>query len=355
MQLVVENVRRLDLAQANTRKALERTEDIMGLKATVDGVASAIVEEDWEKAAHSLQRYIHVAPEGTSSQTEEAALESLRKSLAWLRSIVTEKCQGAIDSRDEQGVVRFSRLMSQLGMASEGASRFAQFMGRKVEQAAEEEVAKLKQRIELGMQGGNQAIYANALTGVLELVAGVMAEGEALGGAELDEEAWLQLVSSLYGKAAPSIANVLSLLYSNKRIGSLVKKYREHGQVEQGSAKELDVLLDELALTLKRLEQFSWFLRRKAMAKSTGEETPQQHAHHTQMLRNNVVEVNKAQLISGLLPPPCRPKHMRSSQLSKPVRVRHHAVQQTMTKRMIPRHLDGATPLHLPGFGYSPF
>lgn len=300
VQLVVENVRRLDIAQANTRKALERTEDILGLKATVDGVASAIVGEDWEKAAQSLQRYIHVAPEGSSTETEEAALESLRKSLVWLRSIVVDKCQNAIDARDEQGVVRFSRLMTQLGMAGEGAARFAQFMGRKVEQAAEDEVAKLKQRIELGMQGGGkQAIYASALTSVLELVAGVMAEGESLGGESFDQEASLELVSSLYGKAAPSISNVLGLMYANKRVGSLVKRYREQGQMEATGAKELDVLLDELALCLQRLEQFNWFLRRKALTQSSGEETAQQHAHHTIMLRNNIVEVNKAQLISG--------------------------------------------------------
>jgi hypothetical protein len=92
VQKVVESVRNLDLAQANTRKALVHIQDIIGLKTCVDDVAAAIVSEDWEKAVASIQRYLNVAPEDASAPMEEGALQSLKKNLVQLRSIVTERC-----------------------------------------------------------------------------------------------------------------------------------------------------------------------------------------------------------------------------------------------------------------------
>jgi hypothetical protein len=91
VQKVVESVRKLDLAQTNTRKALSHTQDIIGLKTCVDDVASAIVSEDWEKAAASIQRYLNVAPEDGSTPMEEGALQSLKKNLGQLRNIVMER------------------------------------------------------------------------------------------------------------------------------------------------------------------------------------------------------------------------------------------------------------------------
>jgi hypothetical protein len=91
VQKVVENVRKLDLAQTNTRKALSHTQDIIGLKTCVDDVASAIVSEDWETAVASIQRYLNVAPEDGSTPMEEGALQSLKRNLGQLRNIVMER------------------------------------------------------------------------------------------------------------------------------------------------------------------------------------------------------------------------------------------------------------------------
>jgi len=60
VQRVVESVRVLDTAQANTRKALERTVDIVGLKTCVEEVAAAMQSENWEKAADVMQRHLKV-------------------------------------------------------------------------------------------------------------------------------------------------------------------------------------------------------------------------------------------------------------------------------------------------------
>lgn len=65
---VVESVRVLDKAQANTRKALDRTVDVVGLKSCVEEVSTAMAHEEWEQAATSIQRYLHVAPEDSVTE-----------------------------------------------------------------------------------------------------------------------------------------------------------------------------------------------------------------------------------------------------------------------------------------------
>jgi hypothetical protein len=67
---VVESVRVLDKAQANTRKALDRTVDVVGLKSCVEDVSTAMDSEEWEKAAEAIQRYLHVAPEDSVTEVE---------------------------------------------------------------------------------------------------------------------------------------------------------------------------------------------------------------------------------------------------------------------------------------------
>jgi hypothetical protein len=74
---VVESVRVLDKAQANTRKALDRAVDVVGLKSCVEDVAAAMTKEEWEQAADSIQRYIHVAPEDSVTEVRAYVLASL--------------------------------------------------------------------------------------------------------------------------------------------------------------------------------------------------------------------------------------------------------------------------------------
>jgi hypothetical protein len=156
-QQVVESVRKLDVAQANTRRALARTTDILGLKSCVEEVSSAMSAENWEGAANAIQRFLHVAPE--DAQTEENALQSLKRSLVDLKRVAAERCQvrvsksstcmpttsgvpnpetllvlpccrqAAADARDDAGVVRFCKLLAQLDMPGEAASRYAQYAG----------------------------------------------------------------------------------------------------------------------------------------------------------------------------------------------------------------------------------
>lgn len=134
VQQVVESVRVLDTAQANTRKALERTVDIVGLKTCVEEVTQAMGAEAWEQAATSIQRYLNVAPE--DSQAEEAALSSLRRSREQLQSVAVQRCEEAAALGDGAQVERFCKIMAQVEMGEQGVERYTDFLAGRVEGAA---------------------------------------------------------------------------------------------------------------------------------------------------------------------------------------------------------------------------
>ena len=136
-------------------------------------------------------------------------------------------------------------------------------------------------------------------------------------------------MTTLYAKAAPSIAEVLSLLYERHRISALARKYRDDdARLENKMALELDAVLEEVALCLQRLEQFNWYLTKRldsaasaataasaAAAAAAGEvasplgavqererQVLQQLDVARQMPRVEAVEIAKAQLIAGYIP-----------------------------------------------------
>jgi hypothetical protein len=138
-----------------------------------------------------------------------------------------------------------------------------------------------------------------------------------------------QVMTTLYAKAAPSIAEVLSLLYERHRISGLARKYRDDdARLENKMALDLDAVLEEVALCLQRLEQFNWYLTKRldsaasaataaaaAAAAAAGEvasplgavqererQVLQQLDVARQMPRVEAVEIAKAQLIAGYIP-----------------------------------------------------
>ncbi len=180
VQGVVESVRVLDTAQANTRKALERTVDIVGLKACVEEVAAAMQAEKWEKAADVMQHHLRVIPPDSDTGGEEAAMQALRRSHADLQRIITERCQKAADVGDQEAVQRFAKVMTKIGLGEQGLLRFTEFIAIRVETDAASQVEGLKSVVAMGAKGSSVALFAQCLTKILEIVAKAVDEAEQL-------------------------------------------------------------------------------------------------------------------------------------------------------------------------------
>jgi len=180
VQGVVESVRVLDTAQANTRKALERTVDIVGLKSCVEEVAAAMQAENWEKAADVMQHHLRVVPPDSDTGGEEVAMQALRRSHAELQRIITDRCQTAADAGDQEAVQRFAKVMTKIGLGEQGLLRFTEFIAIRVETDAARQVEGLKSVVGMGAEGSNVALFAQCLTKVLEIVAKAVDEAEQL-------------------------------------------------------------------------------------------------------------------------------------------------------------------------------
>lgn len=335
VQRVVESVRVLDTAQANTRKALERTVDIVGLKTCVEEVSAAMQAENWEKAADVMQRHLKVVPAEDGGSGEEAAMQALRRSLAEMQKTISERCQTAADAGDQQAVQRFAKVMTKIGLGDQGLSRFTDFIAIRVETDTKSQVQGLKSVVAMGAKGSNVALFAQCLTKVLEIVAKAVDEAEELiaqKSKDLEGSApascLTQVMTALYAKAAPHIAEVLKLLYERHNIGNLSRKYRDEARLENRVALELDEKLEEVSLCLQRLEQFNWYLTgrlhsaantaaaaKAAAAAAAGETTlplgaVQEREREVlqgldvarQLPRVEAVEISKAELISGYIP-----------------------------------------------------
>ena len=278
VQRVVESVRVLDTAQANTRRALERTVDIVGLKNCAEEVAASMQAQDWEKAADAMHRHLSdVQAEGGGSAGEEVAMKALRRALGELQTLMRERCEAAAASGDDASLQRFATIMSKIGLGAQALTSFTACIAAKVEAAAEGSVQRLRGVVALGGKGANKALYAECLTQVLEAAAKAVDEAQALiladarrpgaasggaGGAGGSGGAGLtSVITVVYSRAAPKIAEVLTLLYEEQRLGTLTKRYQgTEVRLENKVAIELDAILEEVALCLQRLEQFNWYL-----------------------------------------------------------------------------------------------
>ncbi len=82
------------MAQANKQQALVHTTDFVVHKSCE--VNTTMTVENWRCAANAIQLFLHIAPE--DAQTEENALQGLKRSLVDMKRVAAERCQVALFS-----------------------------------------------------------------------------------------------------------------------------------------------------------------------------------------------------------------------------------------------------------------
>uniref|UniRef100_K7F2I9 Conserved oligomeric Golgi complex subunit 4 n=1 Tax=Pelodiscus sinensis TaxID=13735 RepID=K7F2I9_PELSI len=95
---VSSKVRQLDLAKNRLYQAIQRADDILDLKFCMDGVQTALRNEDYEQAAAHIHRYlsldksvIELSRQGKEGSVIDANLKLLQEAEQRLKTIVTEK------------------------------------------------------------------------------------------------------------------------------------------------------------------------------------------------------------------------------------------------------------------------
>ncbi|PNI31928.1 COG4 isoform 10, partial [Pan troglodytes] len=124
---VSSKVRQLDLAKNRLYQAIQRADDILDLKFCMDGVQTALRNEDYEQAAAHIHRYlcldksvIELSRQGKEGSMIDANLKLLQEAEQRLKAIVAEKFAIATKEGDLPQVERFFKIFPLLGLHEEG-------------------------------------------------------------------------------------------------------------------------------------------------------------------------------------------------------------------------------------------
>ncbi|ELW63025.1 Conserved oligomeric Golgi complex subunit 4 [Tupaia chinensis] len=136
---VSSKVRQLDLAKNRLYQAIQRADDILDLKFCMDGVQTALRNEDYEQAAAHIHRYlcldksvIELSRQGKEGSMIDANLKLLQEAEQRLKGIVEEKFAMATKEGDLPQVERFFKIFPLLGLHEEGLSKFSEYLCKQV-------------------------------------------------------------------------------------------------------------------------------------------------------------------------------------------------------------------------------
>ncbi|XP_025776324.1 conserved oligomeric Golgi complex subunit 4 [Puma concolor] len=176
---VSSKVRQLDLAKNRLYQAIQRADDILDLKFCMDGVQTALRNEDYEQAAAHIHRYlcldksvIELSRQGKEGSMIDANLKLLQEAEQRLKAIVTEKFAIATKEGDLPQVERFFKIFPLLGLHEEGLSKFSEYLCKQVASKAEENLLLV---LGTDMRDRRAAvIFADTLTLLFEGIARIV-------------------------------------------------------------------------------------------------------------------------------------------------------------------------------------
>ncbi|KAG1692940.1 Conserved oligomeric Golgi complex subunit 4 [Nymphon striatum] len=234
---VSSKVRQLDLAKNRVTECLQRVEDILDLKFCTDGVQTALQNEDYEKAAALVHRFLcldeSVFKLSSQDNGEDTNLNSsysmLHEAEQKLKSLVTHKFDEAVKDEDLASVERFFKIFPLLNQHSEGLKKFSLFLSMQIVETSQKNI-----QLALTTKPDDKradVIYADTLTLLFEGIARIV-------------EIHQPLIETYYGPGRMMSVNFCS----PKRIID---------------PRELDVLLTESTLLNARTELYLRFINRR--------------------------------------------------------------------------------------------
>ena len=137
-------VRQLDLAKTRVAECQQRVHDLIDLKLCSEGVVTALNEEDYEKAAAHIHRFLAMdesllrcTPSSAGSGAGAAVgiegnIATLHEAEARLKGVVARRFDEAVKDEDLASIERFFKLFPLLGLHEEGLKNFTDYLATKL-------------------------------------------------------------------------------------------------------------------------------------------------------------------------------------------------------------------------------
>ncbi|KAH8287907.1 hypothetical protein KR018_006965 [Drosophila ironensis] len=291
-------VRRLDLARCRASECQQRVHDLIDLHLCSQGVVKAINEEDYEKSATHIARFLamdqqllrRTADDVQGSITSVSdAVKTLEDATERTRVLIAKRFDEAVKSDDLASVERFFKIFPLLGCHRTGIEKFSVYICQKLSSKAQKElrnaqdIAKAESRLQLA--------YADRLTAILENFARVVEVNQPIIEAFYGQapSSLIDMVAILQHECDAEVKNLLLEFHKNRQIqyrskqvndstqrsnasaaaaGNTIQAlghYRKPsgGSVDKLNPKEIDAIIAEITVMHARVELYFRFMRRR--------------------------------------------------------------------------------------------
>ncbi|XP_028038895.1 conserved oligomeric Golgi complex subunit 4 [Bombyx mandarina] len=238
-------VRQLDLARSRVAECQRRVHDLIDLQLCSAGVEAAIKANDYETGAGHVSRFLSMDPGSVAAARARGAADprdAMTRAANTLREHIVRRFEDAAQKNDDENVDKLFKLFPQIGRAEEGVRLLAKYLATKLGV----EIRRLSVVAE-----GEGAVFADAITRVLEAAAAAAARAAAL--AALAAPGLLP--AALAALQPPVCAGV-------RRVsGALLR-----AAARPASALQAEPALAELALAHSTIQLYFAFLTRRTQA-----------------------------------------------------------------------------------------
>uniref|UniRef100_A0AC11BVI6 Component of oligomeric golgi complex 4 n=1 Tax=Ovis aries TaxID=9940 RepID=A0AC11BVI6_SHEEP len=312
---VSSKVRQLDLAKNRLYQAIQRADDILDLKFCMDGVQTALRNEDYEQAAAHIHRYlcldksvIELSRQGKEGSMIDANLKLLQEAEQRLKAIVAEKFAVATKEGDLPQVERFFKIFPLLGLHEEGLSKFSEYLCKQVASKAEENLLLV-----LGTDMSDRraaVIFADTLTLLFEGIARIVETHQPIVETYYGPGRLYTLIKYLQVECDRQVEKVVDKFIKQRdyrqQFRHVQSNLMRNSTSEKIEPRELDPILTEVTLMNARSELYLRFLRKRISSdfevgdSMASEEVKQEHQKCLDRLLNNCLLSCTMQELIGL-------------------------------------------------------
>ncbi|XP_044289985.1 conserved oligomeric Golgi complex subunit 4 isoform X1 [Varanus komodoensis] len=272
---VSSKVRQLDLAKNRLYQAIQRADDILDLKFCMDGVQTALRNEDFEQAAAHIHRYlsldksvIELSRQGREGSIIEANLKLLQEAEQRLKAVVAEKFDTATKQEDLPQVERFFKIFPLLGLHEEGLSNFSKYLCKQVANKAEE---NLQLVMKTDMSDRRAAvIFADTLTLLFEGTARVVETHQPIVETYYGPGRLYTLIKHLQAECDRQVEKIVDKFIEkrdyHRQFQHVQNSMMRSSLAEKIEPRELDPVLTEVTLMNARSELYLRFIRRRILS-----------------------------------------------------------------------------------------
>lgn len=288
-------VRRLDEARMRASECQKRVHDLIDLQLCSQGVNAAIKEDDYEKGAGYVSRFLSMDKNMLQRTADDVqgnedissvatAVKNLEEGTVKLSELVNFKFDEAVKKDDLASVERFFKIFPLLGDHSNGIQKFSSYISLKLSTKSQKELrnsldlAKADKRTHLA--------FADTMTMLLENFAKVIEVNQPIVEACYGNGHLLHMLEILQKECDLEVKNLILEFNKIRRINHRVNQINDYiktgssssgstqalghyrnssggGSVDKLNPKDIDAIIGEITIMHSRVELYFRFMRRR--------------------------------------------------------------------------------------------